>query len=76
MAEFSRSRTFVTLTLVVRLSDVTDAHESLETFQVNGTQIAHRRIGNGRPLLALNGFAATSADWDPSFIDRLASLAK
>jgi pimeloyl-ACP methyl ester carboxylesterase len=30
-------------------------------------------IGNGRPLIVLNGFAATSADWDPSFIDALAS---
>src|SRR4029077_12270381 len=36
-------------------------------------QIAYRRIGNGRPLVVLNGFAATSADWDPSFIDVLAS---
>ncbi len=44
-------------------------NESVETFQVNGTQIAHRRIGNGRPLLVLNGFAATSADWD-SFVYR------
>ena len=32
-------------------------NESVETFQVNGTQIAHRRIGTGRPLLVLNGFA-------------------
>ncbi len=39
----------------------------------NGAQIGYRRIGNGRPLLVLNSFAATSADWDPSFIDRLAS---
>jgi pimeloyl-ACP methyl ester carboxylesterase len=49
------------------------AAESLATIQVDGAQIAYRRIGNGRPLLILNGFAATSADWDPSFIDRLAS---
>ena len=49
------------------------AAESLATIQVDGAQIAYRRIGNGRPLVALNGFAATSADWDPSFIDRLAS---
>jgi pimeloyl-ACP methyl ester carboxylesterase len=48
-------------------------HESFEKLQVDGAQIAYRRIGNGRPLVALNGFAATSADWDPSFIDRLAS---
>jgi pimeloyl-ACP methyl ester carboxylesterase len=41
--------------------------------QVDGAQIAYHRIGNGRPLVVLNGFAATSADWDPSFIDVLAS---
>src|SRR5258705_13716979 len=46
---------------------------SLTTVAVNGAEIVYRRIGNGRPLLVLNGFAATSADWDPSFIDRLAS---
>jgi pimeloyl-ACP methyl ester carboxylesterase len=49
-------------------------NESFELLQVDGAQIAYRRIGNGRPLVVLNGFAATSADWDPSFIDRLASF--
>ncbi|PYJ70025.1 MAG: hypothetical protein DME76_07010 [Verrucomicrobia bacterium] len=34
--------------------------------------MAYRRAGSGRPLLVLNGFAATSSDWDPSFIDGLA----
>jgi len=48
-------------------------NESFEKLQVDGAQIAYRRIGHGRPLLVLNGFAATSADWDPSFIDVLAS---
>ena len=48
-------------------------NESFEKLAVDGVQIAYRRIGNGRPLVVLNGFAATSADWDPSFIDRLAS---
>jgi pimeloyl-ACP methyl ester carboxylesterase len=47
--------------------------EALPTIAVDGSQIAYRRIGSGRPLLVLNGFAATIADWDPSFIDRLAS---
>ena len=47
-------------------------NESFEKLQVDGAQIAYRRIGNGRPLAVLNGFAATSADWDPSFIDVLA----
>jgi pimeloyl-ACP methyl ester carboxylesterase len=49
------------------------ANESFEKLEVDGTQIAYRRIGNGRPLLVLNGFAATSGDWDPLFIHGLAS---
>ena len=49
------------------------AAESLARIHVAGAQIGYRRIGKGRPLLVLNGFAATSADWDPSFIDSLAS---
>jgi pimeloyl-ACP methyl ester carboxylesterase len=48
--------------------------EPLVTVAVDGVRIAYRRIGKGRPLVMLNGFAATSADWDPSFIDRLASF--
>ena len=48
------------------------AAESLR-IQIDGAQIGYRRVGNGRPLLVLNGFAATSADWDPSFIDGVAS---
>src|SRR6476469_2545532 len=47
--------------------------ESLTTVAVNGAQIVYRRVGKGRPLLVLNGFGATSADWDPSFINRLSS---
>jgi len=47
--------------------------ELVGSIQVDGAQIAYRRIGTGRPLVVLNGFAATSADWDPSFIDSLAS---
>jgi pimeloyl-ACP methyl ester carboxylesterase len=47
--------------------------ESIPTVAVDGAQLVYRRIGGGRPLLVLNGFGATSADWDPSFIDRLAS---
>src|SRR5437762_11076259 len=49
------------------------ASEPIAMIAVDGGRIACRRLGSGRPLLVLNGFAATSADWDPSFIDRLAS---
>ena len=41
--------------------------------EVDGARIVYRRIGKGRPLVVLNGFGATSADWNPSFIDGLAS---
>jgi pimeloyl-ACP methyl ester carboxylesterase len=47
--------------------------ESLATVAVDGAQIVYRRVGKGRPLVVLNGFGATSADWDPSFVDRLAA---
>jgi pimeloyl-ACP methyl ester carboxylesterase len=49
------------------------AAASLATIPVDGARIAYRRVGSGRPLVMLNGLAATSADWDPSFIDALAS---
>jgi pimeloyl-ACP methyl ester carboxylesterase len=47
--------------------------DSAAMVEVEGVQIVCRTIGKGPPLLVLNGFAATSADWDPCFIDRLAS---
>ena len=49
------------------------AAEAIATIPVDGGRIAYRRLGSGRPLIVLNGLAATSADWDPSFIDGLAS---
>src|SRR5207248_10272153 len=49
------------------------AAEPIATIPVDGGRIAYRRLGSGRPLIVLNGLAARSADWDPSFIDRLAS---
>ena len=49
------------------------ASDSIGTIPVDGGRIAYHRRGSGRPLLVLNGLAATSADWDPSFIERLAS---
>jgi pimeloyl-ACP methyl ester carboxylesterase len=50
--------------------------EPMATIPVDSGRIAYRRIGQGRPLLVLNGLAATVADWDPSFIDRLASASE
>jgi len=49
------------------------AAESLASIPVDSIRIAYRRVGVGPPLLVLNGFAATSADWDPAFIHGVAS---
>src|SRR5437867_5427330 len=49
------------------------ASEPIAMIAVDGGRLAYRRRGSGRPLLVLNGLAATSADWDPSFIEGLAS---
>jgi pimeloyl-ACP methyl ester carboxylesterase len=38
-----------------------------------GRSIAWTAVGDGPPLLLLNGYAATGADWDPVFLGRLAA---
>lgn len=42
------------------------------SFDRDGTRLAHRRLGSGPPLIAVNGYAATSMDWDPGFLGALA----
>jgi pimeloyl-ACP methyl ester carboxylesterase len=36
-------------------------------------EIAYRTLGSGPPLVVINGLAATSEDWDPTFIERLSA---
>lgn len=38
-----------------------------------GRTIAWRAVGDGPPLLLVNGYAATGTDWDPFFLKRLAA---
>lgn len=38
---------------------------------VDGCRVAWHQIGAGRPLVLLNGYAATKSDWDPAFLKRL-----
>lgn len=49
------------------------AAQLIGSVEIDGVTIAYRRTGQGPPLLVLNGFAATSNDWDPAFVDRLSS---
>lgn len=38
---------------------------------IEGRALAWRRAGAGPPLLLVNGYAATAADWDPTFLSGL-----
>jgi pimeloyl-ACP methyl ester carboxylesterase len=42
------------------------------TMQIDGRRFAWRTLGAGPPLLLVNGYAATAADWDPAFTGALA----
>jgi len=42
------------------------------TVAVGGREIGWRSIGSGPPLLLLNGYGGTAADWDPNFLAALA----
>ena len=44
-----------------------------ERFDGGSTGIAWRRMGEGPPLLLINGYAATKDDWDPTFLAGLAT---
>lgn len=46
--------------------------EPLATIELDGRSLAWRRVGDGPPLLLINGYAATSEDWDPTFLIGLA----
>jgi pimeloyl-ACP methyl ester carboxylesterase len=44
-----------------------------ETVVVSARSIAYRRLGSGRPLVLINGLAASGEDWDPVFLEGLAA---
>ena len=39
-----------------------------QQIDVEGRRFAWRAVGNGPPLLLVNGYAATGGDWDPTFL--------
>jgi len=43
-----------------------------ESAEIDGRRLGWRRVGSGSPLLLVNGYAATGADWDPGFLAALA----
>lgn len=47
------------------------ADEQRGIWDAPGGEIAWRRLGEGPPLLLINGYAATKDDWDPGFLAAL-----
>lgn len=45
---------------------------SSEAIEIDGRRYAWRSLGAGPPLVMINGYAATSADWSPAFLAALA----
>ncbi len=41
------------------------------TIEVDGRRLGWRSVGDGPPLVLVNGYAATATDWDPSFLAAL-----
>lgn len=48
-----------------------EASARSESIEVGGRRLAWRSAGQGPPLLVVNGYAATAADWDPTFLAEL-----
>jgi pimeloyl-ACP methyl ester carboxylesterase len=46
--------------------------EQLPHIELDGRRLAWRDLGDGPPLLLVNGYAASSADWDPVMLAALA----
>jgi pimeloyl-ACP methyl ester carboxylesterase len=46
--------------------------EVSQAIEIDGRRYAWRSLGVGPPLVMLNGYAATSADWSPAFLAALA----
>jgi pimeloyl-ACP methyl ester carboxylesterase len=46
--------------------------EQLPHIELDGRRLAWRDLGDGPPLLLVNGYAASSADWDPAMLAALA----
>jgi pimeloyl-ACP methyl ester carboxylesterase len=43
-----------------------------QAIEIDGRRYTWRALGGGPPLLMVNGYAATGADWDPTFVAALA----
>ncbi|HEX7279325.1 MAG TPA: alpha/beta hydrolase [Solirubrobacterales bacterium] len=46
--------------------------EIIQSIEIAGRRLSWRLVGDGPPLLLVNGYAATGADWDPGFLAGLA----
>lgn len=44
----------------------------IKSIQVDGWKIAHKDIGEGKPIIFLQRFRGTLNDWDPAFVDAVA----
>jgi pimeloyl-ACP methyl ester carboxylesterase len=53
------------------LAAVGETAETDRSIELDGRRLAWRTVGQGPPLLLVNGYAATATDWDPRFLATL-----
>jgi len=46
--------------------------EGARTIEIDGRRYAWRTVGQGPPLILVNGYAGSGEDWDPTFLGALA----
>jgi pimeloyl-ACP methyl ester carboxylesterase len=51
---------------------VDETAKRTKSIELDGRRLAWRTLGQGPPLLLVNGYAATAADWDPRLLSILA----
>ncbi len=59
-----------------RSSILLPVSESTGSTGRNGTALGWRKLGSGDPLIVINGYGGSAADWDPVFIDSLSGFAE
>jgi pimeloyl-ACP methyl ester carboxylesterase len=47
--------------------------DATRAIEIDGRRFAWRTLGSGKPLLLVNGYAATSTDWDPTLLGALSA---
>ena len=67
-----RVENFLAAVPLLYKKSVTDSQKTTHEISGPGGPITYDRLGQGPPLLLINGYGASRVDWDPGFLENLA----